>query len=818
MSKSTQINKRLIAKIPTPGNDVTTLGVNSVGTNNLQDGSVTENKLDPSISLRGAFGAGFQNFVDTQNILVATTSTGAPAAGSFYSTILNRKSIVDLSQDLKARMGIERIATQYAVQLQDEFGTNGEPVYSLLNDVKGLVRFVGNWSSVNNASGIGVFTNTVNDYVEITFYGTGLNLLAYTDSNNSDYRVSVDGGTEGSNIFPTGKSAILANRNSTINAIVPAVSGLTLGVHTVKIRLASIALSMCGFEVLNQSSTIKLNPGSSYVSGKKLTLSSQQSLAYDSSFESGTLGTRGGRVLIYQKADGSIAKAVNPGGSQLNLSSANHSNEEVIRTYSHREFGAGRSDDFSYNSAAVARAFTLDDGTTSLAATSDIIFQPTVPEGIFNNSVSGFITFTFVGTGLDVLNKSLGTVAYTLNIAVDGTNIGTGLTGASLGTSGNWLKIVSGLPYGTHSVRFTVTGNTGFAFIIAGFKTYGPKKPSLPSGAIELADYNLMANFVANSTAGTDTISTGILRKQSLREFTYVNGTGGSADWAVAFNAGNGALYGQLFTDRLNASSSYTFFGTGFDFRFDAGNNRSANISVTLNGSAATVGNFPSLVSSVYGTGVAFSSGTLDMLDASGQSGSGLVISGLPLGTYTVKFNNNSAGAFIIANSIDIITPIHSTSSNSYANIQNALPIGSCGISDNRKITPVKEIIGSKKPWSQAIGVVSSPSTTSTVFIPMPDMSIDIETTGGDLDINYSILGLLNTTSVNLWLKIYVDGVPVGADRAMVSAVANLGATVSDTIMVPVSPGKHQVVLYWRVDSATGTTYSISRTLKVREN
>ena len=47
MSKSTQINKRLTAKIPTPGNEVTTLGTSSVQTNNMADAAVTNTKMSP---------------------------------------------------------------------------------------------------------------------------------------------------------------------------------------------------------------------------------------------------------------------------------------------------------------------------------------------------------------------------------------------------------------------------------------------------------------------------------------------------------------------------------------------------------------------------------------------------------------------------------------------------------------------------------------------------------------------------------------------------------------------------------------------------
>lgn len=45
MAKNKQINKKTIAKVPTNGNDSTTIGLNTVGTNNIQPASVTNPKL-----------------------------------------------------------------------------------------------------------------------------------------------------------------------------------------------------------------------------------------------------------------------------------------------------------------------------------------------------------------------------------------------------------------------------------------------------------------------------------------------------------------------------------------------------------------------------------------------------------------------------------------------------------------------------------------------------------------------------------------------------------------------------------------------------
>lgn len=110
----------------------------------------------------------------------ATTTTGAPAAGVFYSSIVGRSKMVDLSADLCPRMGIERIQVQQIMRVPGESGSSGEVVWKPVNDKYDQVRFVGNFSSVNNTTGqIGGYSNaTTTDYCEITFYGTGLNLLA----------------------------------------------------------------------------------------------------------------------------------------------------------------------------------------------------------------------------------------------------------------------------------------------------------------------------------------------------------------------------------------------------------------------------------------------------------------------------------------------------------------------------------------------------------------------------------------------------------------------------------------------------------------
>ena len=97
---------------------------------------------------------GLQGFVRTSDLMTATTTAGTPSAGQFYSSISNRASITDMTKDLKARMGVDRIPTQQIYQIQNEFGPNGETVYGVVNDTLNLIRFVGpNW--FNSVSSFG---------------------------------------------------------------------------------------------------------------------------------------------------------------------------------------------------------------------------------------------------------------------------------------------------------------------------------------------------------------------------------------------------------------------------------------------------------------------------------------------------------------------------------------------------------------------------------------------------------------------------------------------------------------------------------------
>ena len=749
----------------------------------------------------------FQGFVKTSQLINSTTATGTPAAGTFHSIIVNRAAITDLSQDLRARMGIDRIQTQQIIQLQNEFGPNGEPVFSTPNDTNGQIRFVGGWS--NLVSNNGQLPNAVNqgDFIEITFYGTGLNCMFYPEASvNPDIRYNVDGGSiSGASIFPL-NSGVLSVRNYNANTLFPVVSGLSLGVHTVKlIKNASNGASFTpyGFEIINDSSTIRVNPGSSYLADKKMTSSIQNVLAYNSAFETGTIGTRGGHVLIYQKSDGSIAKAVNPANaSSQTLTSTDHTNEEIARTYNWREFGAGRSDDFSFFSSggATNAYFALDDGTTTLVGSS-VNLQPSGAIEIGTNG--GYLDITFVGTGLDIIQQDrVSGGSDTYNLTIDG---GSNIV---LPTAGNTnkriVKLVSGLPYGTHNVRIARATATTWNLGIHAFIVYQPKKPSLPAGAIELADYNIMATYVANTTAGLDTIGTGVLRKTlNVREAVYI-GT-----WAIGINIGYIGSAGNS-SSSAGAIMQYTFFGTGFELRGQANVGNATAIAVKVDGVTPT-----GVTTSTYG-GWAYSAGNLNQ-NAATQAGAGFSLNGLALGLHTVTFTVATAASMFVE-AFDVITPIHSAKSITPFDLQNNLPIGSCAISDNRKTSAIKDSGSQIKSSSKAIGVSISPSTTSTTYIPCPDLSTTIRSAnGGKFKIGAMINWRHNATNGYGIFTVYLNGVQVGIDNLTQTyiATADMMSYINETIVV--GPGVHKIDIYWRTVSGTVNCQSLNRNMTVEE-
>lgn len=824
-------------------------------------------------SLQSMMTAGSQGFIDQSSDMVAVQNT----------TIVGRAKIPNLANDIRASLGVERILTQSIMQLQNEVGASGEPVFAAVNDDRGLIRFVGNWYASSGSSlayGAGITcAGPGYGYVEVTFYGTGINLL-YDGWSSSGYYPTIDGGIEQS-VLVGSSSAIIAGRNYSPNVVLTSTAchGLSLGVHTVKFRNAMNVFLM-GFEILNANASglVNINPGTGYINGQKYVNALTDSVSYKANtytfttttsatvtagatytnngqtftvlasvtsslqlvcsgtgapaasgslvkasgtgtdpiaFSAFTTGmARGGRIVHYLNSDGTVGQAYQAVNSAAaTLTSTDHTNEEVARTYHWREFGAGRNptgspnprDDFSteIGGSVVNRAFTLDDGTTTLVGNNVRTAVLSEALDVINSTTNGFITLTFVGTGLDiVIQTDVTTRSFTGCFIDGGSTIG---AVSKTGSSGKEIrKIVSGLAYGTHTVKLENTSAAQGSPSVTQFIVYQPKKPTLPSTALELCDYNVMAALVGNSTAGIETISQGVLRKEiSQREAVYVGG-----GWALPVIYPATAVGGwQTYTGTATQYFEYTFFGTGFEVR-----------SYSQSGSTWTIqvdGAYPSAVT-YYGGFNSYTAGSGALTSNASTAGSGYRVVGLTLGVHKVKVALTS-GTYIYTEALDIITPIHAVKSNLYADLQNTLPVGSCSLMDSRKTSMIKEILPAQKAWAQAVGLATV-TTSAGSGVPMPDMSITIKTSGGPLFISYCAGVSTDAVGGQVPISIYVDGVTTGFQKNMRTQVASYSIPTGDQAIVPVSAGTHKVDLYWFYASGgTAATATAMRNLTVQE-
>jgi hypothetical protein len=540
-------------------------------------------------------------------------------------------------------MGIERIMTNSIKLAVDEKGPNGERVWKLNND-EDRIRFVGSgWVNESDVNGQMPLSATVNDYVEITFYGTGLNMLMLVDATARDFRASLDGSEGVSNVFITG-SSVLNSRSYKHNVPINLYTSQTLGTHTVKVRLASGAnLRVDGFEVLNESSSIRLPQGEIVSNGKKEVVGTTTTTTYNSGFDgSPTLNGRGGRVVKYIK-DGRIGKVIQQTNDVSAVyPNANHTNEEVIRKINFREFGANSAAAILTTSSGDA-AFVLDDGSTGLNA-DDVA-------AIVYNNLSGMtpfgaagdqFTITFTGTGIDVVTDSDATVTNNHEFYIDGVLQSTLTSQASFT---GIVKLASGLPYGTHTLKINRTSATANHTAYSDFIIYGPKKPAIPDGAIEIGEYYLVADYTFTSTNAFDAKSKGVISKGGQREFAYV-GT-----WSiVAAPADPG---GEQFNTATNGNTvEYTFFGTGVNIiARDDGTANTVTVQVdgvNYTGAATPIGS---------GT-TTWTPGTSTWAFTGAGPGSKLSITGLSLGLHKVKVTKAS-GTGLRFFGMDIITPIH---------------------------------------------------------------------------------------------------------------------------------------------------------------
>ncbi len=644
--------------------------------------TVTQNTSDIEIASTNAdewIQSGFKPVVKKATDLTAID--GAPSAGQFRSEIIDRADIPDDANNLKGIAGVERITITTLSFLPKEFGPNGEPVNGI-NSKDKRIRFVGEWSQLSSSDGSavqldGADTPDPDNFLEVVFYGTGLNVLVRERSGTSVLDVEVDGAASGT--FDYSGSTILNSRKYNPNQRINVKKGLSLGFHTIKIKGkvgTAESFFLYGLEILNERTDLRILPGSMFAGADKKTLAALS----DKAFKPAALtGTKGGRVVAYLDNAGAVQQAAQVTDvAQADLTSADHSNEEIIRRINFREFGADRSDDFSTLTSTSDRSFTLDDGTHSLGGDNVGVAGG---DRLVPNSDPSFFIITFVGTGLDVVRQDDGSGAteaagvYTASInggtALDLEGSGTGVSS----TLERVEKIVSGLPYGTHNVKINRTTAAAFTPGFKDFIIYGPKKPSIPVDATELVDYNVMADFAANTGTTEDDISTGTLRKVVQREIA-ATGT-----WSINVISPDTPGFTFINSSTSGDSLEFTFWGTGIIATSPMDSGRDATVNVKIDGLDLTAANFPGSSVTSYGpAGSGFSEPTWDQDTSVGGVG-GIIIEGLSEDLHTIKLTHGANANSMRVSTFDVITPIHINGPGSKT--------GSLSLEDSRNFEPV---------------------------------------------------------------------------------------------------------------------------------
>lgn len=590
--------------------------------------------------------------VGIETSITCNFATGIDLESVPFTSITNRAKI---SRSLKTVMGLERMMIN-GLSLAPGESVPGLNVYAPTGS--SLIRLVGQWKFNDDNAGkyaylaAGAVAGV--EYIEVSFFGTGLNLLTLQNNFDRDVRVSVDGGAESGNIMTGSAGDDMYNTfYYRANNVINLTSNLTLGWHTVKLRnLHASGLQVYGFEVVNDRSNILAYQGGAMNLGQLEGITTAQTSSYTSDIS----GTKGGRVVKYVEDNQLKTATTLTDASVLYMANADHSNEEVVRTINFREFGSNTSTDFSTLTGTVSdRYFPMEEISTALFG-----FQvATMANNEMYGSTNGYMGFTFVGTGLDiVLGNSSSSNSVTLNIIIDGTNVST-LTIPGV-TPATQRKIVSGLPFGAHQV--IINRNSGVStnsFSLKDFIIYHPKKPTITSGKKIVSDYSVLANFVP-AVATTSTVATGALRLHPLRDITYINGTQANGTGIAAWSTATGNAYFnfvETYSNKRDAYMEFSFFGTGFQWRgYVAANGSSSNI-VRIDGNIYT-----GAASVSGGTAWNPATGSLNLNNATTNSAGSFVVQNLPLGWHKVRITNNVNGTngsgYLRVSGIDIISPI----------------------------------------------------------------------------------------------------------------------------------------------------------------
>ena len=231
------------------------------------------------------------------------------------------------------------------------------------------------------------------------------------------------------------------------------------------------------------------------------------------------------------KANASVANDTFYPTFEAHTTDVNEDNlHEVAKTFHFREFGNGSANGNitgSYPDASMLDtgtnrdiAYVMDDGLTSLSG--DDVRTDSTRGTIRTDGINDTYYITFIGTGFTFTNQSGGTTfgnGDDFDFIVDGVVVKSWQSGSTINEK---TTVVQNLPYGTHVFQMLNTAAPAAQHMHAKeFTFHQPKRPPIPEDACVIADYMLMADYVANTSGSLSNISKGVRMISSSRDVFY---------------------------------------------------------------------------------------------------------------------------------------------------------------------------------------------------------------------------------------------------------------------------------------------------------
>lgn len=297
------------------------------------------------------------------------------------------------------------------------------------------------------------------------------------------------------------------------------------------------------------------------------------------------------------------------------LATTTHANEMVKGIRNLGWFGNGDNNTFNspnQNIATLERVWWADDGASGVvtsagwSSTSPAGFAtPVGLIGLYPVNPGEHFQYHFKGTGLDVIIDSGTAPTGVFAVSIDGVFVGN-LSFTAITTK--CFKICSDLPEGEHVVQF-VSGLSGN--IDDGICEFIEYETALPTNSLQAGDIlstrTIQAQYLWDKTlligSGTETfpfqtrtsVSRGVVRQHFLRGAKFVDGTGGSSNWAMTDAVTNPGNIGWVTDQHTGASVKKWFFGTGFDIPLVL-NAAYQILQLKVDGNNLTTANFPTAV------------------------------------------------------------------------------------------------------------------------------------------------------------------------------------------------------------------------------